>query len=102
MKSRTGSSDEGLTVYNFEYAVRLDALLVGLFRHNGGEWQFVRNIKRWNGITVCQLSECIGDRDLLAFPVGMMPDQVWNLLNRLEEKHLTGLCLKSKPSKKDS
>lgn len=77
-----------LTACNFEYAVRLDAVLVGLFRLNGQEWEFVRNVKRWNGITLCQFSKTVSDDDLLVFPIGMMPNQVWSLLHNLEKKQV--------------
>jgi hypothetical protein len=76
-----------LTADNFEYVVNLDALLVALFRFNGENWEFIQTAKRWNGITMCQLEQVYGDGNLLAFPVGMLPDQIWDLLHRLEKKH---------------
>jgi hypothetical protein len=76
-----------LTANNFEYAVSLNALLVALFRFNGKNWEFIRNAKRWNGITMCQLEQTYGNDTLLVFPLGMLPDQIWDLLHRLEKKH---------------
>lgn len=69
---------------DFEYAVRLDSPLVSLFCFNGKNWKFVRNAKRWDGITICQLEHVCGDDELLVFPLGMIPDQVWDLLHKLE------------------
>jgi hypothetical protein len=76
--------DNGLTVYNFNYAVNLDAPLVSVFRFNGKDWKFIRNAKRWDAISICQLEQMCGDEDLQIFPIGMIPGQIWNLLHRLE------------------
>ncbi|MUG92767.1 hypothetical protein F7734_10020 [Scytonema sp. UIC 10036] len=81
------NTDCKLTADNFEYAVSLNALLVALFRFNGEKWEFVRTAKRSYGIAICHLEQFCGDDTLLVFPIGMLPDQIWDLLHRLENKN---------------
>lgn len=80
------NTDYKLTADNFEYAVNLNALLIALFRFNGEHWEFIRTAKRWDGITMCELEQIYGDNTLLIFPIGMLPDQIWDLLHRLEKE----------------
>lgn len=79
-------SEDRLTVENFEYAVRLDTVLVSLFRREDDQWRFIRTANRWDAITMATLeNNCFGS-ELYVFPFGFLPDQIWEVLHRLEVK----------------
>ena len=73
-----------LNALNFEYAVLLSSPLVAIFRSTYDEWEFVCTAKRWNAINICQLEQSLEVAELFIFPLGLRPNQVWSLLQKLE------------------
>ena len=94
MKDRLCDSDQ-MTVRNFEYAVTSTAPIVAIFQMTTERWEFVKTAMRWDGITICQLEKTLGNSDLYAFPLGLNPNQIWRLLQKLENSTLASTQCKS-------
>lgn len=65
-----------------EYAVDTRSRLVSIFEDFQGNYIFLRTATRQEALDICQLERSMGNINFLIFPIGMIPSQVWQLLNK--------------------